>query len=130
MKTKFLRFLVPICLLAVLIAGCSDASSQPEGENTVSGGVEAGQRLFQQHCASCHSTKPDTVVVGPSLAGVAGRASTRVQGESAHDYLQESILKPSQFLVDGYQDLMPISLASSLSESEVEALVAYLMTMD
>ncbi|NIV40456.1 MAG: c-type cytochrome, partial [Anaerolineae bacterium] len=48
---------------------------------------EAGASLFSRHCTSCHSTLPETIIVGPSLAGVAERASLQVEGLNARAYL-------------------------------------------
>lgn len=114
--------------LAFLLAACSSGAqaSQP----TLSTQVEAGQRLFSVHCASCHSTLPDTVIVGPSLAGVAARADTRLPDMSAQVYLEQSILDPQAYLVDGYKALMPTNFGQTLEREQIHALVEYLLTLD
>lgn len=99
------------------------------------GGVAAspqtrGERLFARHCSSCHSTSPDTIIVGPSLAGVAVRAGERVEGMDARTYLQTSILAPGDHVVEGFRDVMPRGFREALSAEEVEALVDYLMTLN
>jgi cytochrome c len=38
------------------------------------GDAASGERLFRVQCAACHSTEPGRNKVGPSLAGVFGRA--------------------------------------------------------
>jgi cytochrome c len=38
------------------------------------GDAASGERLFRTQCASCHSTEPGRNMIGPSLAGVYGRA--------------------------------------------------------
>ncbi len=91
--------------------------------------VAEGQRIFNQNCSTCHSTKPDSIIVGPSLAGIATRAHTRVEGWDGREYIQTSILKPSVYVVDGFTDLMPSNFGKSLSGEELDALIAYLLTL-
>jgi nitric oxide reductase subunit C len=81
--------------------------------------------------------------VGPSLAGVAQRAAARVaeagyrgDARTAADYLRESILNPSVYLVPGALygtpqgvSLMPGGYATVLSTEQVDDLVAYLRTL-
>ena len=38
------------------------------------GDAASGERLFRVQCGACHSAEPGINKVGPSLAGVAGRA--------------------------------------------------------
>ena len=44
------------------------------------GDAARGARLFRVQCAACHSTEPGRNKVGPSLAGVYGRAYGAVPG--------------------------------------------------
>jgi nitric oxide reductase subunit C len=104
-----------------------------------------GKALFngQAACASCHSVEPGVPLVGPSLSGIAKRAEERIQDPRYHgtahravDYLQESILKPSAFIVpDGVYataeqvSLMPDTYDKTLKPAEVQDLIAYLMTL-
>jgi hypothetical protein len=69
--------------------------------------------------------------VGPSLAGVPERAATRVRGVSAEDYLRRSILEPDTYVVEGYRPGLMLSVyADELDEGQIEALVAYLLTLE
>lgn len=110
-----------------LLAACS-SDGQPQ-TNTVDPIVARGERLFQQNCATCHSTRPDNVIVGPSLAGVATRAETRIDDLNARQYIHQSIVKPSAYVVDGFADLMPTKFGTSLSGEQLDALIAYLLTL-
>lgn len=85
--------------------------------------------MFARDCGACHSAAPDTVIVGPSMAGIASRAATRVEGQNAHDYLLVSILKPDAHLVEGYENLMPSTLGKTLTGEEIDAVIAYLLTL-
>jgi nitric oxide reductase subunit C len=81
--------------------------------------------------------------VGPSLAGVATTAAARIHDPQYHgtahtaaEYLEESILKPSVFIVpDGLYaspqqvSFMPDTLGKTLTPEDVKDLVVYLMTL-
>lgn len=40
----------------------------------------AGERLFKQRCASCHTVQPGQNRIGPHLSGVVGRKPGSVEG--------------------------------------------------
>jgi hypothetical protein len=48
---------------------------------------------------------------------------------SAEDYLRQSILDPAAYVVPGYQDSMPRDLGRDLSPTDLDALVAYLLSL-
>jgi mono/diheme cytochrome c family protein len=119
---------LPLLLFAFLLAACgSNADATPQA--TLSEQQAKGEMLFYQDCAACHTIVGDAVVVGPALAGVATRAETRVAGLSAHDYIEQSILDPSAYLVEGFDDLMPKTWGTTLTGEELDALVAFLLTL-
>lgn len=82
------------------------------------------------NCATCHSLEPDVVIVGPSLAGVATRAQTRVAGQSAEAYLRNSLLNPGDFLVPGFNNVMAQNLGDVLSSDQINNIVAFLLTLE
>jgi len=88
-----------------------------------------GRALFDQHCAACHSTMGDAIIVGPSLADIATRAGQRVAGQDTITYIKTSILDPSAYVNEGFNDLMPKSFGTVLTSEELDALVAYLLTL-
>lgn len=90
--------------------------------------VALGKTLFGQNCASCHSLEPDVKIIGPSLWGIADRGATRVAGQSAEQYIRESVLHPSDYLVEGFPDVMQKNLGEKLSADELDGLIAFLMT--
>jgi cytochrome c2 len=68
-------------------------------------------------------------VIGPSLAGIASRAAGRIEGYSAEEYIEDSILFPKDYLVEGFTDTMPTNFGKDLTSEELNAVVAYLMTL-
>jgi hypothetical protein len=70
----------------------------------------------------------DVVIIGPSLAGIASHAGSRVAGLSAEEYIRASIVHPSEFVVPGFQDVMQKNFGDVLSSGQINDLIAYLMT--
>ncbi len=118
--------LIVVLCLAGLVA-CGGEAPPPTPTLTVR--ESQGRLVFQQNCAACHALTGEAVIVGPALAGIAGRAGDRVAGQDATQYLVESILAPGAFLVEGFDDLMPTSLGKELTGEELDAVIAYLLTL-
>jgi cytochrome c2 len=114
-----------ILFAATLLAACS----APEPTPTLTPLEQLGQSVYTLRCAQCHVLVPDTVVIGPSLAGIATRAGSRVPGYDAQAYIETSILSPKEFLVEGFPDTMPTNFGKELTSEEFEAVVAFLMTL-
>lgn len=91
--------------------------------------IVQGQQVFTMRCATCHALVPDTIIIGPSLAGVAIRAETRVDGQTAEEYLQLSILRPGDYVVEGFNNIMITNLAKELTNEDMNALMAFLLTL-
>ena len=64
-----------------------------------------------------------------SAQGIATRAADRVEGYSAEEYLETSILLPKEYLVEDFMDTMPTNFGKELTSDELTGLVAYLMTL-
>ena len=85
-----------------------------------------GVELFNASgCTGCHSTG-DNKVVGPGLAGVYERASSRTSLD-ADGYIEQSLRDPQAFVVDGFPLVMPSF--DRFSDDEVRDLIAYLKTL-
>ncbi len=87
-----------------------------------------GQQVFAEHCAACHSTTSGLVIVGPSLAGIATRAADSDPEPS--DFFRRAILKPQAEIVKGFSDLMPTDFEQKLTDSDLEALISFLLTLE
>lgn len=116
--------------LALLLTACSRVEPTPEPTTTLSADLAAGHAVYQANCAICHALTEDTVVRGPSFHGIATRAAQRVPGQDARTYLYASITNPNDYIVDGYDNLMPANLAKELTGEEMDAVVNYLLTFD
>ena len=83
------------------------------------------------------------VLVGPSLSEVVKTAAERLRDPQYHgvahtaaEYLEESVMKPSAFIVPGgvyaspqQVSFMPDTYERTLKPEEIKDLVAYMMTL-
>ncbi len=117
-----------LLLVVFAITACSAGASVPPTP-TPDPLVVQGQQVFNARCATCHALVPDTIIIGPSLAGVATRAETRVEGQTAEEYLQLSVLRPGDYVVEGFTDIMITNLSKELTNEDMNALMAFLLTL-
>jgi mono/diheme cytochrome c family protein len=123
------RGLLWLLLLSAVLSACGGEAAAPPTP-TLSPELTAGKSVFVTYCGACHSPNPDTVIVGPSLAGIAIHGAERVDGLDARAYVYTSILQPSDYLVEGYDDLMPEDLAKKLTGEELDSVVAYVLSLE
>ena len=116
-----------ILAAATTLAACSASST--EALPTLTLFEQLGESVYTVRCAQCHALIPDTVIIGPSLAGIATRAGSRLEGYDARSYIETSILSPQDYLVQGFPDTMPTNFAKELTSEEFEAVVEFLMTL-
>lgn len=90
-------------------------ASQEEGDPV------AGERVFQIHCQSCHSTEQAVIVVGPSLFG----AGERLQLQ----YIFDSLENPHRMKSAVYDLDMPPELAQQLTPKELRDVVAFVSSL-
>jgi len=129
------QLLVFFAGFALLLTACGGGNTP----TTLTGDATRGEALFQQTtigannapgCVTCHSLEAGVTLVGPSQANVGTRAATAVEGQSAEQYLHESIVNPDAHVADGFTaGVMYPNYAKDLSEQEVADLVAYLLTL-
>ncbi len=84
-------------------------------------------------CSGCHVLDDLGWVgqVGPSLNGIADRVDSRAAAAgnaSGEEYLYTSIRNSLDYLVPGYQGVMPVWTDEQMSDEVVEAITAYLLT--
>ncbi|MEE9202600.1 MAG: c-type cytochrome [Dehalococcoidia bacterium] len=90
-----------------------------------------GPQLFQQlQCGACHTIEGvSTGQLAPELSHIGSVAGERQPGTPARDYIEQSLLDPPAFVVEGFNPIMP-SIEGRLSPEQLQALVDYLLTLD
>ena len=100
------RVLSMCIALAVLALACA-----PEPPATEP--VPRGRQLYRSmSCGSCHEPNVFGQRLGPAL-----------------DHIRRSIVDPGAYVVSGYNDSMPRDLGRDLSPTDLDALVAYLLSL-
>lgn len=117
--------------------------TRPPAGDTVNGNAANGDKLFHElrtevgfACATCHNPASTQRLIGPGLQGIRERAANRVAGQSAVEYIRNSILHPNDFIApaeDGGPDypanLMPQTYAQLWSEQQLNDIIAYLLSL-
>jgi mono/diheme cytochrome c family protein len=123
----FLAFLALVALAACSPANTGDTKMPP-------GDASRGAELFTQAvggapaCSTCHTLDGSTLV-GPSLQGYASVGPTRMEGMSAEEYTQASIVRPAAYIVSGFANTMYNQFQQHLTSQNIADLVAYLLTL-
>jgi mono/diheme cytochrome c family protein len=115
---------VLICIaLAAVLASCAPETPATEP-------VARGRQLYRSlGCANCHEPTLIGQRLGPPLEHIGTVAAGRRPGVSPDEYVRQSIVDPGVFVVPGYQDSMPRDLGRDLSPTDLDALVAYLLSL-
>ena len=99
------------------------------------GDATAGEALFNMamavrfndECSTCHSADGAARGWGPVLDGVSAEAGDRVEGLTGEEYLQQSIIAPRAYALEGWGLHMPTNYGRILSEQDIADLIAYLL---
>ena len=96
--------------------------------------IAEGEELFRNGtaitpaCALCHSLTGE-VLVGPTLQGIHETAARRVPGQSAENYIRNSIISPNTYKPSGFENgSMFQEYGALLTPEQIDALVAFLLT--
>lgn len=138
MSKKLLITLMILAAVTLVLAACGEADESAGGTELNAASIQAGEDLFarsvigsQAGCIACHSLEPGVALVGPSMAGIGSRAGDTVPGQSAEEYLRESIVSPDAYLVEGYPEgVMPEALGEELTSEQIDDLVAYMLSLE
>jgi cytochrome c oxidase subunit 2 len=103
------------------------AKAPPPGQG---GTTDAAQIFTSSGCGGCHAFKAagSTGAVGPSLDNLTADAAKYGKGESAQQYVKDSITDPGKVVVTGFSNgVMPSTFGTSLTSAQIDALVTYLL---
>jgi len=97
-----------------------------------------GQALFNTFqdaanyaCSNCHLPDSEETNIGPGLLNIKDRAASRVPGQSAAEYIYQSIIDPLAYIVEGFDpELMPKNWQEIYTQLEIFDIVAYLLTLE
>jgi cytochrome c2 len=118
--------------LCIVLVACSSDKPDFTFSDLPAGDAGSGSKLFEQgrndapSCASCHQGEGG---IGPALTGIGEVAATRVDGESAEEYLFNSIIRPAKYLVQGYSNVMYSDYATVYEPADIADLIAYLRNL-
>lgn len=134
-KTKMTLSVVLVLLVVVLAACGGSGGGAAQTDGATGGSADAGKALFAQTtigsnagCVTCHSLDGSSLI-GPSMQGIAGRAGKEVQGQTADQYVRASIVDPNSHAPEGYTVGVMPSYKDALSDTQLNDLVAYLLTL-
>ena len=104
-----------------MLTGCGkDPETQTDSELGLNAQQSNGRRIYKIYCASCHSAYSSKGSKGPSMKGLYKK-----------QYLPSGLLANDQFvqqsIVRGRRMMPP--LGNSLSQEEVDDVIAYLHTL-
>jgi cytochrome c oxidase subunit 2 len=94
------------------------------------GSTDAAATFTSAGCAGCHTFAPanSSAAIGPDLDHLTADAAKYGKGETAEQYVRESIVDPGKVVVTGYSSgIMPSTFATSLTSAQIDALVSYLL---
>jgi cytochrome c5 len=100
------------------------ATPAASGLDLAAADYDRGMQVYLDQCAVCHGASEG---VGPSLGGMAERAAARIAGVSAEDYLYQSVIAPGDYLVEGYDNIMPATYATDLSAQQINDVVKFML---
>jgi cytochrome c oxidase subunit 2 len=114
----------------IIVMQPQDYADWQARERPVQDLAQEGENLFHQvGCSGCHA--PTATIHAPLLQGLYGQKVPLQDGSIVtvdRQYLRDSILLPNKQVAAGFAPVMP-TYQGQLSEEQVNALVAYLMTL-
>jgi mono/diheme cytochrome c family protein len=112
----------------VVIEGLPIPTPRPE---EAADPVARGQQVFlNAGCGGCHTIAGlSSGTVGPELTQIGSLAENMVPDQSAEEYIHQSIVDPSAFVVEGFPDnVMPKNFETTLTGEQLADLVAFLLS--
>jgi mono/diheme cytochrome c family protein len=95
--------------------------------------VKVGQEIMEGKglCLTCHTIGQSGALRFPDLAGIGGRAGSRVPGLSDVEYLAQSMYEPTAHIVEGFPPAMPPvnQPPIGLTDQEILSVIAALQSL-
>jgi cytochrome c553 len=112
------------CIAIAAAAGLLACGEPPATEP-----VARGRQVYRAlDCGKCHHISGEGGRLGPELTRAGTVAEQRRAGAAA-EYLRQSLVDPGAYVVPGERDTMPRGLVLGLSDADLDALVAYLLSL-
>lgn len=141
-RPSFLRALLPLVALVSNIAlsaparaqdaGATPSAASPSPANPPVAAAAEGAQVFRTRCGSCHSLEVGQNRIGPSLAGIYGRAAGKVEGARYSPGMRSAAVTWDEASLDAYlnapRDVVPGStMTFALRDAaQRQAVIAYL----
>lgn len=116
-------------------ATTAPAPNTPSGGNGGGDLVAQGRTIYETAspapCSTCH-TIDGSPLVGPTWQGIYGSEETLTDGSTVtvdDEYIRESIVDPTAKVVEGFPPSMPTGYGDSLSDSDIEAIIAFIKSL-
>ena len=99
---------------------------------TIGDNVGCGQKLAKDNgCLACHSVD-GAKIIGPSWLGVFGSEETLNDGSTVtvdEAYIIESIREPGVKIVEGFENLMPVTAGQNLTDEQIQDIIAFIESL-
>ncbi|MCA9912791.1 MAG: cytochrome c [Anaerolineae bacterium] len=123
-----------VVLLVFVMVGCAPyaPTSIAYEEIPSEGDINRGAELFNAPtngttaCISCHV---ESNAASPNLEGLADVAASRVEEETAREYVFYSITEPARHITEGFGNAMPNDYDEKLSPQQIADLIAYVLSL-
>lgn len=112
-------------------AAASDATAAGDPANGQTLFITGNTSVGAPPCSTCHLADSEAQLVGPGMLNIGERAASRVPELSAVEYLHQSIVEPSAYVVEGFvAGMMPDVYDQAFTEEELNDLITYLLTLE
>lgn len=108
--------LAALCAEMILVAAAAPCQTTTSADGANANPVQAGEQVFKDQCAVCHSIKPGEKIVGPSLYGETSGPHPKMTDAQVRKTVLEGIGKMPDFKDD-------------LDSHDLDNLLAYIRTL-
>jgi mono/diheme cytochrome c family protein len=114
----------------VRVVGPSEFDQWVEDTRAGAAGGDSGEQVFASAgCGGCHALEKAgaSAAIGPPLERAELEAAAQSAGQPLEQFVEESIVDPNKVIRSNYRrGVMPETYGDTLSQEQLDALVAYL----